>query len=210
MNVEYHNPSRAFAEELDARDPLTEIRDEFYIPQKDGRDVRYFCGNSLGLQPRGVADFIEQELKDWRELAVHAHFDGTTPWYSYHQVFEESARRIVGAESGEVVMMNSLTVNLHLLMVSFYRPTPERAKILIENAAFPSDNYAVRSQIEYHGYDVDDALLIARPREGESTIRTEDILEQIDRQGYQIALVLLGVGQRLRRLVVGLVGGTGQ
>ena len=187
----------AEARELDASDPLASYRDRFHIPvhqnaQPEARPVHYFCGNSLGLQPKTVAAFVEQELADWRDLAVHAHFEGQTPWYSYHEVFEAQGARLVGAEPGEVVMMNSLTVNLHLLMVSFYRPTADRYKILIENAAFPSDNYAVRSQIAFHGRDPADGLLVARPRSGEQAIRTEDILEIIETQGHEIALVMLG------------------
>ncbi|MCA8959231.1 MAG: kynureninase [Planctomycetes bacterium] len=184
--------TEAEARRLDASDPLATYRARFEIPRQDGEPVHYFCGNSLGLQPSRVRDFVEQEIEDWRDLAVHAHFRGRTPWYSYHEVFEESGARLVGARPGEVVMMNSLTVNLHLLMVSFYRPTPERHKILIENAAFPSDNYAVRSQLRFHGYDSEAGLLVARPRDGELTLRTEDLVGLIEERGSEIALVMLG------------------
>ncbi len=193
----FRGTDEAEAHALDANDPLATYRDRFHIPlqenaQQEARPVHYFCGNSLGLQPTAVRGYVEQELDDWRDLAVHAHFKGKTPWYSYHEVFEESGARLVGAKPGEVVMMNSLTVNLHLLMVSFYRPTADRYKILIENAAFPSDNYAVRSQIAFHGNDPADGVLIARPREGCRTIETDDILEIIETQGHEIALVMLG------------------
>lgn len=183
----------SFAREMDVADPLARWRDGFHLPLRgDGTPAIYFCGNSLGLQPRTVRAAIEQELEDWARLAVDAHFDGRTPWYSYHEVLRESGARLVGALPGEVVHMNGLTVNLHLMMVSFYRPTPQRFKILMEDAAFPSDTYAARTQIRVHGLDPDAALLVARPREGEHTLRTEDVEALIDREGDRIALVLLG------------------
>ncbi|MCC7292830.1 MAG: kynureninase [Phycisphaerales bacterium] len=183
----------SFARELDLADPLARRRDAFHLPLRgDGSPAIYFCGNSLGLQPRTVRDAIDQELEDWARLAVDAHFDGRTPWYSYHEVLRESGARLVGALPGEVVHMNGLTVNLHLMMVSFYRPTPQRFKILMEDASFPSDTYAVRTQLRFHGLDPDSALLIARPREGEHTLRTEDVEALLDREGERIALVLLG------------------
>ena len=182
-----------FAREMDATDPLAACREQFHLPcAADGSPLIYFCGNSLGLQPKRVKDAIEQELDDWARLGVDAHFEGRTPWYSYHEALRDAGARLVGAAPGEVVFMNGLTVNLHLMMVSFYRPTPERYRILIEDCAFPSDNYAVRTQIRYHGFNPDDALLIARPREGEHTLRTDDIEELIERRGESIALVLLG------------------
>ncbi|MEM7260926.1 MAG: kynureninase [Planctomycetota bacterium] len=189
---EFTGTDESEARQLDAVDPLASYRDRFHRPQRDGKDVHYFCGNSLGLQPASTQEYVAQELEDWRDLAVDAHFDGRCPWYSYHEVFEEPGARLVGAEPGEVVMMNTLTTNLHLMMVSFYRPTKERFKILVENAAFPSDNYAVRSQAEFHGFDAEEAILVARPREGEQTLRTEDIVGLIEEQGDEIALVMLG------------------
>lgn len=135
---------------------------------------------------------IERELVDWAALAVDAHFDGRTPWFSYHEVFRESGASIVGANPGEVVMMNGLTTNLHLMMVSFYRPTSRRFRVLVEPAAFPSDHYAVVSQIRHHGFDPEDALVVLEPRPGESTLRTEDILATIEREGDRLALVMLG------------------
>jgi len=183
----------AFAVQLDAEDPLRSYRERFHIPSgADGRPLVYFCGHSLGLQPTGARAIVLQELDDWAALAVEAHLKGKTPWYFYHEVFREPGARLLGAKPGEVVMMNSLTVNLHLMMVTFYRPTASRYKILMEDNAFPSDTYAVKSQIRHHGLDPADALLVARPRPAEHMIRTEDIEELLDGHGEQIALVLLG------------------
>jgi len=182
----------AYARQLDVSDPLASYRNQFHIPMGvDGRELVYFAGNSLGLQPRATRELINQELDDWATLAVEAHFHGKTPWYSYHEVFREVGARLVGALPGEVVMMNSLTVNLHLLMASFYRPTPQRFKILIEDAAFPSDTYAVRSQLIHHGFDPDTGLIVAKPRTGEHTIRTEDIQSLLGAEGERIALVMM-------------------
>jgi len=191
-DTDHRQDDEAFARSLDASDELGPFRNQFHIPKDDaGRDVVYFAGNSLGLQPRATRELVTQELDDWAAQAVDAHFHGKTPWYSYHEVFREVGARLVGAIPGEVVMMNSLTVNLHLLMASFYRPTPKRYKILIEDAAFPSDTYAVRSQLIHHGFDPDAGLVLARPREGEFVIRTEDIESILAKQGDQIALVML-------------------
>ncbi len=186
-----YQPDEAFAHRLDAEDPLRSYRDRFYIPGDAQRGpVIYFCGNSLGLQPKGVRESIDQELKDWAELAVEGHFEAKTPWYSYHEAFRESGARLVGAKPGEVVMMNSLTVNLHLMMVSFYQPTAERYKILIDGPTFPSDTYAVKTQVVHHGYDPADALIVAQPRAGEHTLRSEDFEAILDREGERIALVM--------------------
>ena len=186
-----YRPEESFARRLDEEDPLRGYRDRFHVPTgPNARPVLYLCGNSLGLQPKGVQSLLEQELEDWARLAVGAHFKGATPWYSYHEVFRDVGARLVGARPGEVVMMNGLTANLHLMMVSFYRPTAERHKILIEDSAFPSDNYAVRSQIRFHGYDPGEALLIARPRAGEQCIRTEDVEALVEQRGAEIALVM--------------------
>lgn len=186
-------PDEACAAALDERDPLRASREQFHIPPgPDGGPCVYLCGNSLGLQPRATQGLIEQELEDWRRLAVGAHLHGRNPWLPYHEQFREPAARLVGGVPGEAVMMNSLTVNLHLLMVSFYRPTPERHKILIEDAAFPSDSYAVASQLRFHGFDPREGLVRLKPRDGEATLRTEDIEEVLEREGRSIALVLLG------------------
>jgi kynureninase len=189
-NIE-HQPEAAFARKLDAQDPLASYRDRFLIPTRpDGSPVIYLCGNSLGLQPKSVRAAVEQELADWATLAVDAHFKGANPWYSYHEMFRNSGARLVGGVPGEVVMMNGLTVNLHLMMATFYRPTSQRYKILMEDCAFPSDTYAVRTQICHHGFDPDDALLVAKPRDGEHTLRTEDVEALLEREGSSIALVL--------------------
>jgi kynureninase len=165
----------------------------FNLPARpDGRPLVYFNGNSLGLMPKGARELVEEELEDWATLGVEAHFEGRTPWFSYHEVFREAGARLVGAVPGEVVMMNSLTVNLHLMMATFYRPSKHRHRILVEDSAFPSDTYAVRSQIEWHGFDPEESLLVARPRPGETTLRTEDVLELIESRGPSIALVMIG------------------
>src|SRR5271168_1837843 len=146
--------TKDFAVSMSARDPLAEYRDRFHIPPAPGGgDSVYLCGHSLGLQPKSVRSYVEQELQDWEALGVEGHFHGRNPWMPYHEILAESTARLVGALPGEVVVMNSLTVNLHMMMVTFYRPTAGRNKILIEANAFPSDQYAVKSQIEYHGHD---------------------------------------------------------
>ncbi len=186
-------PDESFARQLDWSDPLAHFRDRFFIPQlRNGRDVVYLAGNSLGLQPRTVPELINQELRDWAELGVDAHFKERNAWYSYHEQFRESGARLVGAVPGEVVMMNSLTVNLHLMMVSFYRPSRQRYKIVMEHAAFPSDTYAVKTQLRYHGIDPADGLVVLKPRPGSETLHTQDIEQTLSEQGEQIALVLLG------------------
>ena len=182
----------SFARDVDSRDPLALCRESFHLPRRDdGRPVIYLCGNSLGPQPRSAREIVEQELNDWARLAVDAHFRGHTPWYSYHETLRESGARLVGARPGEVVMMNTLTVNLHLMMVSFYRPTPQRRKILVEGPTFPSDLYAVQSQLRHHGHDPEADLIVVRPRDGEHAIRTDDLEGVLDQRGDEIALVLL-------------------
>ncbi len=181
----------ADSEIFDAADPLRKFRERFHMPKHNGNEAIYLTGNSLGLQPKTVRAFIEQELKDWETLGVEGHVHAKNPWLPYHEFLTESLARIVGAKPIEVVAMNSLTTNLHLLMVSFYRPTAERYKIVIEKGAFPSDQYAVVSQLAFHGSDRD-ALIELSPREGETTLRTEDILETIEREGDSIALILIG------------------
>jgi len=182
-----------YAKKLDAEDSLNMYRDKFYIPKdKNGNECIYLCGNSLGLQPKSTREYIEQIFKDWQLLGVDGHFNAKNPWISYHEILSDKMARIVGAKSNEVVVMNSLTVNLHLMMVSFYRPTQQRNKIVIEANAFPSDQYAVKSQIEFHGYDIDESLIELIPRKGESIIRTEDILNLLEKEGERIALVMIG------------------
>ena len=182
-----------FASELDAKDELRSYRNEFYIPlQKNGEEHIYMCGNSLGLQPKRTKEFLNQELDDWANFGVEGHFHAKNPWLPYHEFLAEGYAKIVGAKTSEVVAMNTLTVNLHLMMVSFYKPTKQRHKIIIEGDAFPSDIYAVESQIKHHGFLPTTSLIKLRPRNGESTIRTEDIAAIIEREGDQIALIMLG------------------
>ncbi len=183
--------SEPFAKRMDAEDGLAGFRDRFLIPATDaGSPVIYLAGNSLGLQPKSVQQYLNEELDDWATHGVEGHFRGRRPWYSYHEMFRESGARLVGAEPGEVVMMNSLTVNLHLMMATFYRPTADRYKIVIEDGAFPSDTYAVKSQLRWHGHDPADGLILLQPRPGEHTLRTDDVIDLIDEQGHEIALVI--------------------
>ena len=187
------SPEESFALALDSRDPLAPFRDRFLFPEReDGKPVLYLCGNSLGLQPKAARRLVEEELDDWARFAVGAHFKARRPWFPYHELLRDPAARLIGALPREVVMMNSLTVNLHLMMVTFYRPTPVRHKVLMENPAFPSDTYAVKSQIRYHGYDPAEALLLAKPARGEHAIATESIESLLDERGEEIALVMLG------------------
>lgn len=180
-----------FAQSLDNNDPFKEYRNKFHIPAgKEGNELIYFAGNSLGLQPKTVRQYVEQELLDWEKMGVEGHMFARNPWLPYHEFLTDQTAALVGALPEEVVNMNSLTVNLHLMMVSFYRPTPSRNKILIEANAFPSDHYAVQSQIKYHGYDPEESLVEMKPRPGEDIIRTEDILEKIENEGESIALIM--------------------
>jgi kynureninase len=181
-----------FAVAMDERDPLKRYRGRFFLPRTtDGNDI-YLCGHSLGLQPKTAAAYVEQELKEWAELGVEGHFHAKNPWMPYHRLLTEQTAELVGAKPLEVVVMNSLTVNLHLMMVSFYRPTKERHKIVVERGAFPSDQYAVQSQIRFHGFDPANSLIELTPRSGESCLRDEDIESLIEREGDQIALIMLG------------------
>ncbi|QRK11949.1 kynureninase [Archangium violaceum] len=184
--------SEEFARRMDAEDALRPFRDEFLFPAHEGEPSLYFVGNSLGLQPRKAKTYVLEALEDWEKLGVEGHFRGSRPWLPYHEMLTEQTARLVGAHPIEVVVMNTLTVNLHLMMVSFYQPTRERPKILMEAGAFPSDQYAVASQVRFHGYDPDKDILRLSPREGEETLRTEDILDTLERHGREIALVLLG------------------
>jgi kynureninase len=178
---------------MDGHDPLAAFRQRFHIPRRsNGEECIYLCGHSLGLQPKSARAHIEQELEAWAELGVEGHFHAKNPWMPYHRLLTAQTACLVGAEPLEVVVMNSLTVNLHLMMASFYRPTPERYKILIEQGAFPSDQYAVKSQLRYHGYDQSTALIELAPRAGEAAIHDDDIESLIDREGESIALILLG------------------
>ena len=192
MNVSFKN-TQAYALILDSKDPLRSFRNRFHFPeQKNGKRCIYLCGNSLGLQPKSTRAYIDQELKDWERFGVEGHFHGKNPWVAYHEYLAEKTARLVGAKKTEVVNMNSLTVNLHLLMVSFYRPTNKRHKIMIEQSAFPSDQYAVASQIRFHGFDPKTSLIEMKPRDGEDIIRTEDIEKVLAKEGDSIALALFG------------------
>ena len=187
-----YNNSIDFARKLDAADSLAKYRNRFFIPRKNQHEVIYFSGNSLGLQSRDTFSYFEQELYDWAAMGVEGHFQAKNPWVSYHTLFAEPLARLTGAKPTEVVAMNSLSVNLHLLLVSFYRPTKKRFKILVEHNPFPSDWYAIQSQIRFHGFDPGDSIIEMQPRNGEKTLRTEDILHTIDRNKDSLALVLMG------------------
>ncbi|MBO9728641.1 MAG: kynureninase [Chitinophaga sp.] len=184
--------NQAFAQSLDRQDPLHPLRDEFLFPRQHNAPIIYLCGNSLGLQPKSSRSYVDQQLNNWENLGVEGWFEGETPWMYYHKALKGLMANIVGAGAHEVCPMNTLTVNLHLLMVSFYRPAAARFKIIMEAGAFPSDQYAVESQVRFHGYDPKDAIIEVAPREGEHTLRTEDILSVIAAHKEEIALVLFG------------------
>ena len=182
-----------FARQLDREDSLRDFRDKFYLPLgKDGKPVIYFAGNSLGLMPKSARQMVDDELDNWASFGVDAHHATGTPWYSYHEALREPTARLVGAKSVEVICMNSLTVNLHLMMATFYRPTKSRFKVLMEEPAFPSDTYAIKTQLAHQGLDPKDALLLARPPKDEFMVRTEDILDIIDEHADQLAVVMIG------------------
>jgi kynureninase len=187
------SPDEDFALKLDAEDPLRQFRDEFYLPLgKNGKPLIYFAGNSLGLMLKSARKIVEQELDDWAELGVDAHLGAETPWYSYHQTLGEPMARLLGAKPLEVICMNSLTVNLHLMMASFYRPTKSRFKVLMEDPAFPSDTYAIKTQIVHHGLQPKDGLLLAKPHKGEYNVRTETIVDLIEKNADTLAVVMIG------------------
>lgn len=184
--------SEDFAGEMDEMDPLAGFRSKFFFPKVDGREAIYFCGNSLGLQPKTTKDYIQKELDNWADMAVDGHFHGEDAWYHVRKKSKPALAEIVGAHEHEVVAMNNLSSNLHFLMVSFYRPTKERFKIITEAGAFPSDMYMLETQVKFHGLDPDQAILELKPREGEYTLRTEDILKTISENQGQLALVMMG------------------
>ncbi len=181
----------AYAQKRDAQDELRHMRQAFHFPQHEGRDEIYLVGNSLGLQPKRTAEYVQELLTDWQQLGVKGHFAAKHSWMPYHEFLADGSAALVGALPQEVVCMNSLTVNLHLLMVSFYRPTATRHKILIEDHAFPSDHYAAESQLRFHGLAPRESLLLAKPRDGEDCLRTEDIVALIEKERDELALVLL-------------------
>lgn len=181
-----------FARQLDQDDALHTFREQFIFPQHNGQDTIYFCGNSLGLQSKGVAGELQKELDRWGNLAIDGFFTGDTPWLKYHEELSQNLAPIMGASSSELIVMNTLTVNLHLMMVSFYRPTKERFKIIMEAGAFPSDQYAVETQVKFHGFDPAEAIVEVTPRAGEELLHDEDILAAIEAHGDQTALILFG------------------
>lgn len=184
--------SRDFAKQLDAQDELSSYREEFIFPQVNGKQVIYFTGNSLGLQPKSSKTYVDEVMHDWANLAVEGHFYAEKPWWDYHERFCQPLSEIVGAKPTEVGVMNTLTVNLHLLMVSFYRPTNKKFKIICEEKAFPSDQYMFQSQVKFHGFDPKEAIVEIKRREGEHNIRIEDVLSKIEEVGDELALVLIG------------------
>lgn len=181
-----------YAKKLDSQDMLRHLRNQFFIPTTDGKNNIYFAGNSLGLQPKSTKKFLTEELYDWAHLGVEGHLNSRRPWLYYHKFTKKALSKLVGAKPHEVVAMNQLTVNLHLMMVSFYNPTPQRYKIITESGAFPSDQYAFESQIKYHGYNAERSLIELKPRNGEYTLRTEDILASINEHANELALVIFG------------------
>lgn len=192
MPVISFQPTLEFARAQDRSDPLGVFRASYHIPLHEGKESIYFCGNSLGLQPKGTVEAMEQALQQWQEEGIKGWFGGNRPWMTHHQELRPALARIVGAHPDEVVAMNTLTVNLHLMLVSFYRPTASRFKIIIEAGAFPSDQYALDSQLRFHGLDPDTAIVEVSPRPGEVDLKTEDILEVIEKHGSETALVLFG------------------
>jgi kynureninase len=187
----FHNTLQ-FAQELDTQDVLAKYREAFIFPQHNNKSVIYFTGNSLGLQPKTAKAYVDEVMLDWANLGVEGHFYAQKPWWDYQERFAEPLSKIVGAKPSEVTVMNTLTVNLHLLMVSFYRPSPKRYKIICEEKAFPSDQYMFQSQVDFHGFKPEDAIVEVKRREGEHNIRLEDILAKINEVGEELALVLLG------------------
>jgi kynureninase len=184
--------TKEFARQLDSQDKLNKYRDEFIFPKVNGKNVIYFTGNSLGLQPKRTKAYVDEVMDDWANLAVEGHFYAEKPWWDYHERFAKPLGKIMGALPSEITVMNTLTVNLHLLMVSFYRPTKKRYRIICEEKAFPSDQYMFQSQVNFHGYKADDALIEIKRREGEHNIRLEDVLAKIKEVGDELALVLIG------------------
>ena len=188
----YQN-SLDYAKQLDQEDPISYLRNQFHIPRdKHGKEWLYFTGNSLGLQPKITSKYIEQELDDWANFGVEGHFEAKNPWLSYHELLTDTMAKVVGAKPVEVVVMNTLTTNLHLLMVSFYQPSKTKYKIIIESDAFPSDRYAVQSQLSFHGFDPEEALIEWKPKEGKELLDLEDLKSILDSQGDEVALLLIG------------------
>lgn len=188
VNFEY---SLGFAQKMDEQDPLKSFRSKFFFPKVNGKEAIYFCGNSLGLQPKTTQSYIQKELENWADMAVDGHFHGEDAWYHIRKKSKPALAEIVGAHEHEVVAMNNLTSNLHFLMVSFYKPTAKRFKIITEAGAFPSDMYMLETQVKFHGLDPDEVIVELAPRDGEHTLRTGDILQSIKEQGEELALVMM-------------------
>lgn len=185
--------SLEYAKKQDAEDTLAAFRNKFHIPKDaTGKELIYLCGNSLGLQPKITSEYIKEELADWANLGVEGHVEGKHPWLPYHEFLTENMAKIVGAKPSEVVVMNTLTTNLHLMMVSFYQPTKTKNKIVVESDAFPSDKYAVESQLKFHGFDPKDGLILWKPPKGEELCRFEDLEEIMKTHGNEIALLMIG------------------
>ncbi len=184
--------SRNFAREMDDADELSLYRKQFFIPKINGKEAIYFCGNSLGLQPKKVKEYLDQELKDWAQYGVDGHFEAQRPWFSYHQIFTKSIAKLVGAKESEVVAMNTLTVNLQLLMLTFYKPTAKRYKIIMEAGAFPSDMYAIETLVQHHGLLPKDCIIEIAPKKGQYCIDEQDILEAIKKNKSSLAMVVFG------------------
>lgn len=189
--MEFSN-TREFARSLDLEDPLATYKNDFIFPEINNKKVIYFTGNSLGLQPKSAKKYVDEVMDDWANLAVEGHFYAEKPWWDYHERFSKKLARVVGAKPPEITVMNTLTVNLHLLMVSFYRPDAKRYKIICEEKAFPSDQYMIASQVKFHGFNPEDAVVEVKKRAGENHFRTEDILKKIEEIGEECALVLFG------------------
>lgn len=189
--IQFQN-TLAFAQKMDAEDELHKYRNEFHFPQLNGKAVIYFTGNSLGLQPKTTKKYVDEVMNDWKDLAVEGHFHAEKPWWDYHERLAAPLAKIIGAKAEEVSVMNTLSVNLHLLMVSFYRPTAGRFKILCEEKAFPSDQYMLQSQVRFHGLEPSEAIIEIKKKEGENYWRTEDVLNKIEEIGDELALVLIG------------------
>ena len=191
MSTSYE-ATHEYARDQDQTDILFPFRERFLFPQHEGEDVRYFCGNSLGLQPKSVSYLMDKELSDWARYGVEGHFKAGYPWFSYHHFFADRLAKIVGAGKDEVVAMNTLTVNLHMLMFSFYRPSGKRYKIIMEAGAFPSDQYAIETQVRMHGYDPEDTIIEITPAQGANLIEDADIINAINEAGDALALVMIG------------------
>ncbi len=189
--MEYENTIE-FAKRADSKDILKNYRERFHFPKIGNNECLYFTGNSLGLQPKTTKEYINRELDDWAEFGVEGHFDAKRPWFSYHELLTNKTARLVGAKPEEVVVTHSLTTNLHLLMVSFYRPNADRFKIICEAKAFPSDQYALESQVRFHGFDPEETIVEVSPRDGEHIIRDEDVIAKINECGDELALVMIG------------------